>query len=364
MIFKFRDNGVDVYCVQYFRVSSVSMNCYLLFLILATASVGCTSGDSQRVATPAVTCREAAWDVGEVSDHELSALTHSFVLKSHTNQELSVSVDADCGCLTTNFPEVILPGKEAVIETRLALSPEDTGPFHRSLRVDFANDVESFSLKLLIRGIVKPSARLVANPNVYQIGGMHANKQVSRTVRIHRIDNSPISFTKCSTSIPGAAVSCELKDGGSIAEVSLNLRGLEVEATALRRPVVIVTTDHPQFATLEIPVDWTLISSEVPIRSAIVLEQFEVGSARKVSFLSPNAVVDEGFEKRVQLHDMKSSPQLIVNHENLVGGEIEIALSPHAQSNSVHKAMLQWIVDGSERPVSTTIVVFSKERVD
>lgn len=198
---------------------------------------------------PRLVCNEPVYDFGTVRNRE--SVEHTFLLRNEGDRLLIINrVHATCGCTTTRLAQrKIQPGGEIELATRFSLKGR-RGKQHKSIYV-YSNDPKSSRYHLELVGEIR--REIEARPyriNFFGIAGQPINE---KTVRIISTTDKPFQITRIETNEASfCTVSVEQLEKGRKYELKVNLTNAVLKTGGNLHGKLIVRTDHPEYAHIEI----------------------------------------------------------------------------------------------------------------
>jgi len=185
-----------------------------------------------------------------------TAITHTFLLRNVGQAPLEIKgVEPSCGCTVTDLSENILqPGSEATLTVTLTLDSKWNSHVKKSILVE-SNDPKEPKFHLYMEG--QAVSVITVKPDAAFFGGIPATAELKKTINI-TTGREDVSFTLTEISCesphlrieketvqPGKAYRVHIRTAGNLQEGSLEAQ-------------VKISTDHPAYQTIVIPVKATV----------------------------------------------------------------------------------------------------------
>ncbi len=215
---------------------------------------------------PKLACDEPVHDFGVVDPSQ--AVEHTFLIRNDGTLTLEITrVHASCGCTVANISEQqIPPGGESRITTRLSLQGK-SGTQQKTVFVD-SNDPAQPQTILTLRGTATPS--LSVSPAQVAASRIAPGSTPAAQVSISSSDDTDFRITAVGTTSDQLAATVDTLESNRNYRVNIALKA-PISATV--HASVVINTDHPKRARVEIPVSFTIARELVVIPREIIFEQ-------------------------------------------------------------------------------------------
>jgi hypothetical protein len=227
----------------------------ILMLVALTLALGGLAADQVDAAAPRAVVPESIKDFGTVQRGD--RLAHRFVIRNDGDAILEITeVKPACGCTVAEFDRTIAPGQSGEIRAEVDTS-SFRGPIAKSVQV-FTNDTTNPKVNLVIKAAIR--AAVEAHPGYSRFVAVEGESAQSSSQIVWSSDredftvlsvDSPYRFVKVSHR---EATSEERRSGVPGRQWKVDIA---LSASAPIGPLadfVVVHTDHPDKATLSIPV--------------------------------------------------------------------------------------------------------------
>ncbi len=232
------------------KAKNMFMSLALACLTAAFILVPCLVHTDEQIG-PRLVCNEPVYDFGTVRNCD--SIEHTFLIRNEGDRLLVIKrVHATCGCTTTRLSKrKIQPGSEIELVTRLSLKGRRDKQ-HKSIYVH-SNDPKSPRYQLKLVGEIRRD--IEARPYRINFFGIAGEPVKEKTVRIISATDKPFQITKIETNEASfCTVSVEQIEEGRKHELKINLTDAVLQTSGNLQGKLIVCTDHPGYAHIEIPV--------------------------------------------------------------------------------------------------------------
>lgn len=222
----------------------------LLALAAALWAVAPTAARAQR-AGPKLVCPQMTWEFGVVTNREI--VRHGFALRNEGDMDLVVeSVRTGCGCTTTKLSSNrIRPGEAATLDVELSLKDRQ-GPQSKPVYVH-SNDPVNPRMLLQMVGEIRRDVE--SEPLHLSFGYVESERDATQAVRFVSGTGRPFHVTGVDTEhATFFTPSLEERKAGQEYVVTARLTEEGRRPGANHRGRMIVRTDNPRYAQLEVPI--------------------------------------------------------------------------------------------------------------
>lgn len=225
-----------------------SLQTAVAFLLAPLLTLAQTATNS-----PSITCLEPVFDFGRRNNTE--DVYHNFLLENKGNAPLAISeVRSGCGCTRAELDRnTIPPGESATLFTQLTLRTI-VGPKRTSIYLH-TNDPSNLIFQCELTGT--SFAELDLTPPDIRFGVPVGATNLSAALCIRNNTDTPLNLLGMVMNAPFCSVQLATNVPGK--QYTLTSTLLATSVTASTSGTIILLTDHPKFARIEIPVTALLI---------------------------------------------------------------------------------------------------------
>lgn len=217
-------------------------------------------------AAPIMVIDDSEYFFGQVQNTE--TISHDFILTNEGDAPLHISaVRSDCGCVVATLArDTLIPGESVALGAKFNLKNR-AGPQVRRIVVE-SNDRDQPRLVLLIMG--EAVAPVVVEPERIYWGNIYFSGQTEKSVEIKFSEGDESYINSVVSTNPAFLAECVILKPRRHYKIVIRARpplpigGFE---STLR-----VLTDHPRYATIEIPMQGRVIRDLYSIPDEIALE--------------------------------------------------------------------------------------------
>lgn len=279
-----------------------------LFLLLLSAGLPDAGAGPLRPA-PGIVCEESEYYFGAVPNTEV--ISHDFILANEGTRALHLrAVRADCGCVLTKIEDDLLdPGESTVLRVQFNLKGRG-GKQLRRIIVE-SNDPEQPRLILALIGDVLVPMEIV--PDQIYWGNIHIASTAEKSCEIRFHENDESYVTSVVSPLPN--FSAELITVKPRRIYKVVVRPVPPLHPGGFRSALRVTTDHPRFRTIEIPMQGRIVSDFFSIPDEIAIKSSD---SRPVSRI---LIICSGLKKKFKLLEVKvPRPEIEARFRPLAAG--------------------------------------------
>lgn len=219
------------------------------------------SARAQQPATtnaPKIVCDEPVFDFGTVDPSE--AVEHTFLIRNEGTLTLELTrVHPSCGCTVANVSQnSIPPGGESRITSRLSLQGR-SGPQQKSIVID-SNDPNQPQLILMLRGIAGSALNVM--PTQLAMPKIAPGSTPSGNVIISAADGVEFRVTAVETTSDLLEAKVDPIEANRSYRITIGAK--QPLSSGAISASVVVSTDHPKRARIDIPVSF-VVSRELVV---------------------------------------------------------------------------------------------------
>jgi len=217
--------------------------------------------------SPSITCLEPVFDFGHRNNTE--DLYHNFLLENKGNVPLAISqVRSGCGCTRAELDRsTIPPGESATLFTQLTLKTI-TGAKRTSIYLH-TNDPSNLIFQCELTGTA--FAELELTPPEIRFAVPLDATNLTATLCIRNNTDTPLNPVGMEINAPFCSVQLATNVPGK--QYTITASVLSNAVTASISGTIILRTDHPKFARIEIPVTALLIRDLSAFPPELVLQE-------------------------------------------------------------------------------------------
>lgn len=315
-----------------------------VFAAMALLLVG--SADTPAVAAPVIDADRTEYNYGQVD--ETTPVEFTFTLRNRGDAPLTISqVETSCGCTSTQIGgKSLAPGESTPLTVRF--NPRGRRGRQEKQVVISSNDPRQPKLMLKLVGTV--TADIDCQPQRVDFIDIKERDAVERTISVAIREGVIARVT--GVSVSSDVIKASLSASGSGSDVRVVVSTVPPIPPGVTRATVTITTDHPKYPSITVPVQIHVPSDIVVVPGAISLSLDE-GQAGAASTLMVSLKSRSGKPFRI-LGVATPSPEIVhrVINETPFSYRIEI-------SNVVASPQLngKWLRVTTDRPGNAEIRV-------
>jgi len=203
---------------------------------------------------PRLVCADPVYDYGTADNSR--DIRHTFVIVNSGDAPLIIAnTRATCGCTRTALgTNIVAPGASTELEARLSLRGFN-GPKRSSIYIH-SNDPLQPVFQVQFTGVA--TAEVSANPPIVVVEQAVPMSPADRSVTIVSRAEKPLSILSLTTR--GGHFSATLSTNKPGAEFTIAIHFAGVADHGDHEGAIVITTDHPAYRAIEVPVRLTLLA--------------------------------------------------------------------------------------------------------